>query len=437
MTNTSPIFLPDPDRVAHAGRRTPVPPHDPSDPAFRFPWVGILTLAACVFLSVTSETLPTGLLSEMSGDLGVEESRVGLLVSVFAIAVVVSSAPLAALTRRVPRHALLLAVLAVFATSNLLTALAPTFELVVATRVLGGLAHGLFWAVVGAYSAHLVPPALIGRAVALTVGGGSLAFVLGVPLGTAAGQAFGWRAAFAGIGVLTVLGILLTWRFLPAVGRPEREAPAASPGAGRVPLRARMAGQGVGGVLLVCVTAMVIMIGQYGFYTYVDPFVTRVMGIPEEQLSAMLFGYGIAGAVGLLLAGTLFSRRPQLGVVSGLVAAALGVSALAFAPGMWAVAIPGFLLWGLAFGAIPSLLQTRMLHAAHPSFRDTASSFYTTAFNVGIGGGALAGGALLDGLGIPALPVAYLVVMAVSVVLVVGSAGRAARGRSSAARAEA
>jgi predicted MFS family arabinose efflux permease len=216
MTNTSPIFLPDLERAERSGRRRPRPGVDPS---FRFPWVGILTLAACVFLSVTSEMLPTGLLSEMSGDLGVDESRVGLLVSVFAVAVVVSSAPLAALTRRVPRHALLLAVLAVFATSNLLTALAPTFELVTATRVLGGLAHGLFWAVVGAYSAHLVPPALIGRAVALTVGGGSLAFVLGVPLGTAAGQAFGWRAAFAGIGVLTILGILLTWRFLPAVGR--------------------------------------------------------------------------------------------------------------------------------------------------------------------------------------------------------------------------
>ncbi len=185
MTNTSPIFLPDLERAERAGRRRPRPGVDPS---FRFPWVGILTLAACVFLSVTSEMLPTGLLSEMSGDLGVEESRVGLLVSVFAVAVVVSSAPLAALTRRVPRHALLLAVLAVFATSNLLTALAPTFELVTATRVLGGLAHGLFWAVVGAYSAHLVPPALIGRAVALTVGGGSLAFVLGVPVGTAAGR---------------------------------------------------------------------------------------------------------------------------------------------------------------------------------------------------------------------------------------------------------
>jgi len=431
MTNTSPIFLPDLERAERAGRRRTRPGIDPS---FRFPWVGILTLAACVFLSVTSEMLPTGLLSEMSGDLGVDESRVGLLVSVFAVAVVVSSAPLAALTRRVPRHALLLAVLAVFATSNLLTALAPTFELVTATRVLGGLAHGLFWAVVGAYSAHLVPPALIGRAVALTVGGGSLAFVLGVPLGTAAGQAFGWRAAFAGIGVLTLLGILLVWRFLPAVGRPAREVPADAPTGGRVGMRQRMAGQGLGGVLLVCLTAMVIMIGHYGLYTYVDPFVTRVMGIPEQQLSAMLFGYGIAGAVGLVIAGTVFASRPQLGVLAGLAAAAAGVSALAFVPGLWAVAIPGFLLWGLAFGAIPTLLQTRMLHAAHPSFRDTASSFYTTAFNVGIGGGALVGGALLDGLGIAALPGAFLAVMAVSVVLVVGSAGRAARGRAAAAR---
>lgn len=432
MTNTSPIFLPDPDRASRRGRRPPEP-HDAADPAFRFPWVGILTLAACVFLSVTSEMLPTGLLSEMSGDLGVEESRVGLLVSVFAIAVVVSSVPLAALTRRVPRHALLIAVLAVFATSNLLTALAPTFELVTLTRVLGGLAHGLFWAIVGAYSAHLVPPALIGRAVALTVGGGSLAFVLGVPLGTAAGQAFGWRAAFAGIGVLTLLGIVLVWRFLPAVGRPPREdVPAVADG--RPGIRRRMAGQGVGGVLFVCLTAMVIMIGQYGFYTYVDPFVTRVMGIPEQQLSTMLFGYGIAGAVGLLLAGTLFPTRPQLGVLLGLAAAALGVSALALVPGLWVVAIPGFLLWGLAFGAIPTLLQTRMLHAAHPSFRDTASSFYTTAFNVGIGGGALVGGALLDGLGIASLPAAFLAVVAVSVVLVVGSAGRAVRVRAAADR---
>ncbi|WP_259338743.1 MFS transporter, partial [Clavibacter phaseoli] len=214
--------------------------------------------------------------------------------------------------------------------------------------------------------------------VALTVGGGSLAFVLGVPLGTAAGQAFGWRAAFAGIGVLTTLGILLTWRFLPAVGRPEREAPVDAPAGGRGGIRQRMAGQGLGGVLFVCLTAMVIMIGQYGLYTYVDPFVTRVMRIPEQQLSTMLFGYGIAGAVGLLIAGTVFASRPQLGVLAGLAAAAAGVSALAFVPGLWAVAIPGFLLWGLAFGAIPTLLQTRMLHAAHPSFRDTAGAGAST-----------------------------------------------------------
>jgi MFS family permease len=227
MTNTSPIFLPDLERAERSGRRRPRPGADPS---FRFPWVGILTLAACVFLSVTSEMLPTGLLSEMSGDLGVEESRVGLLVSVFAVAVVVSSAPLAALTRRVPRHALLLAVLAVFATSNLLTAIAPTFELVTATRVLGGLAHGLFWAVVGAYSAHLVPPALIGRAVALTVGGGSLAFVLGVPVGTAAGQG----SCSSGASCRRSAG--------PSGRRPRASPPAAASGSGSAwPARASAA----------------------------------------------------------------------------------------------------------------------------------------------------------------------------------------------------
>ena len=101
-----------------------------------------------------------------------------------------------ALTRRYPRKTLVVVVLIGFALSNLLTAVGPTYEIVIVSRIIGGLAHGLFWAVVGAYAAHLVPKEQLGRAIAVTAAGASAAFVLGVPLGTALGHALGggWRS---------------------------------------------------------------------------------------------------------------------------------------------------------------------------------------------------------------------------------------------------
>jgi DHA1 family inner membrane transport protein len=170
------------------------------------PYFALVTLAVAIFLSVTTEMLPTGLLPEMSADLGVRESLIGLTVSVFAFTVVLSSAPLTTLVRRVPRHSLVVIVLVVLAASTFATAIAPNYGVLVASRVVGGLAHGVFWSVVGAYSAYLVPRHQLGRAVSITLGGGSLAFVLGVPLGTALGHAIGWRASFAMLGILLVVG---------------------------------------------------------------------------------------------------------------------------------------------------------------------------------------------------------------------------------------
>ena len=121
-----------------------------------FPWTGLITLGAAIFIAITSEFLPTGLLPEMAEGLDVSRSSVGLLVTVFAGTVVVTAAALASLTRKLPRKPLLLVVLVVFAVSNFIAALAPSYEVLLASRVLGALAHGLFWAVAGAYPSHLV-----------------------------------------------------------------------------------------------------------------------------------------------------------------------------------------------------------------------------------------------------------------------------------------
>ncbi|MGN7798025.1 MFS transporter [Leifsonia sp. 22587] len=386
----------------------------PARTAPKFPWVGLIALASATFLSVTSEMIPTGLLPDMSASLGVSEAQVGLLVTVFAFTVVVTSTPLTALTRRWPRHGLLIGILVVLGVSNALTAIAPDYGFVVGSRILGGVAHGMFWSIVGAYAGHLVPKDQIGRAVSITLGGGTLAFVFGVPLGTFAGHLFGWRLSFAILAGLMMVGALVIWKLLPAV---ERD----SDGARRtrrdrtVP---RPRDRTVPAVIMVCAIAAVTMVGHYAFYTFVVPFLTGPMGVPSGNVGALLFLYGIAGAGGLLLAGSVLGPRPQLGLILALAVTGVAVAVLALVAGQIVAALIAFLLWGLAFGALPPLLQTRMLHTSSPAFRDTASALYTTSFNIGIGGGALVGALIFDLGGLMLLPWCYVGLLVVSIVLV-------------------
>jgi len=378
----------------------------------KFPWVGLLALAAAVFLSVTSEMIPTGLLPDMSASLGVSEAQVGLLVTVFAFTVVVTSTPLTALTRRWPRHGMIVGVLVVLGLSNLLTAFSPDYAWVVASRVIGGIAHGMFWSIVGAYAGHLVPKEQIGRAVSITLGGGTLAFVFGVPLGTFAGHLFGWRLSFGILAGLMFVGALLVWRFLPAV---ERDEDAAGRRDRSLP---RPKDRTIPTVIMVCLIAAVTMIGHYSFYTFVVPFLTGPMGVAAGEVGGLLFIYGIAGAIGLVLAGSVLGPRPQFGLLLALVVTGVAVAGLAAFAGQPVLALIAFVIWGLAFGALPPLLQTRLLHTSSPAFRDTASALYTTSFNIGIGGGALLGSLIFDAGGLMLLPIVYIVLLAVSLVLV-------------------
>jgi DHA1 family inner membrane transport protein len=378
-----------------------------------FPWGGLLVLTAAVFLSVTAETLPTGLLPEISTDLGVDQSQVGLLVSVFAFAVVVTGIPIAHLTRRFSRHRLIVAVLFVVAISSALAAIAPSYEFLVGARILGGIAHGLFWAVMSAYAGYLVPREQLGRAVALTTGGGTLAFVLGVPLGTMLGQAAGWRSAFGAIGILCAIGAVLMVWILPRVERPDRSnQPVHRTASGR-----RKLDPTVPAIAITCILTAIIMVGHFGFYTFIAPYLTDVLGVQPGNIALLLFLYGVAGAGGLIVSGTVLSRRPTLGLALSIGLSAVTVTIMALANGNAVAGLVGFGLWGLVFGMMPSLLNTRLLDVASLSILDGASAAFSTSFNVGIGSGALFGALLLDALGLTALPIVYIVALLVGLVL--------------------
>lgn len=393
-----------------------------------FPYLALLTVALAIFLSVTIEMLPTGLLSYMSAELGVGESLIGLTVSVFAFTVVLTSAPLAHLTRRVDRHRLVVTVLLILVLSTALTAIAPNYVVLVIARVIGGVAHGIFWTVIGAYSAYLVPKEQIGRAVSIALGGGSLAFVLGVPLGTALGQAVGWRAAFGVLALATLIGTFFVWKLLPKVGKASDVSPvttvSSSTGSIAVLTNGGVAPrkeQSVLAVVFVCAITALVMIGHFTFYTYFEPFLSRQMGLGVQAVSPALFGYGVAGVVALVIVGVWFSGRPRAGLMVALVLLIIVVSVLGVWPDAAPWALIAFLFWGVGFGMVPPLLQTRVLHAAPAHMRDTASAFYTTAFNIGIGGGALVGSLALEQFGLISLPHIYLVFLGAAIILAVVS----------------
>jgi DHA1 family inner membrane transport protein len=386
-----------------------------------FPWGGLIVLAVSVFLSVTAEMIPTGLLPEMSAGLGVSESQVGLLISFFAFAVVLTSVPLTFLFRRVPRHLLLMMVLVAIAVSSIVGGLAPNFEVLVVARVVGGMAHGVFWGVVGAYSAHLVPKEQIGRAVAITTGGGTLAFVLGVPLAATIGHAFGWRVPFLGIGALALLGAAFIWLLLPRVDHRKHLEVSTDTKALRAARRRGPLDPTIPAVALICILVAVVMIGNYSFYTYIAPFMISEMGVPDGQVGLLLLVYGVAGALGVLAAGAVFGKKPTTGLIIALAATGASVLAIALFAGNPVVAIGAFFVWGVAFGIIPTLLPTRLMHEASPAIRDSASAFYSTAFNAGIGLGALVGGFFFDSLGLTSLPWIYLVALAVGLALLLAT----------------
>jgi predicted MFS family arabinose efflux permease len=351
-------------------------------------------LSAAVFVSVTTELLPTGLLPGMSRDLHVSAGQLGLLVTAYALMVAVLAAPIGLATARYGRRGMLALALAGYAICNAITAISDTYALTVLGRVIGGLSHGLFWGMLASYAGRMVSPDRVGRAVTIAAAGGTAAVLLGVPAGTALGVLVGWRAVFGGFAVTAVMLTLVGARLLPAV-------PGTPPGAGvrmkdvvRIP-----------GLLAVISVTAVIMLGHFSFITYIAPFLTRA-GVSEVGLGPALLGYGAAGGLGLLVAGVVVDRRlrPAMLVSAALLAGTFIALATANVIGVsTAVAVVGAAASGFALGGLPVFLQAATLRVA-PGAAEAASALNASAFNIGIGGGALLGGLTVDHWGAAALP---------------------------------
>lgn len=400
---------------------SPVLPRPTTD----LPWPSLLVLGAATFTMVTAEMLPTAVLPQMSAGLGVSESRTGLLVSLWAAVVVVASFPLVRLTAGRDRRAVLAVALAVLAASSVATALAPAYGLAVGARLVGAAAVGLLWATANAHVADLVPDRLLARSVAVVLGGATSGLVLGTPLASLVARALGWRAAFAGLAVLALVVAVLVRGVVaraPASGAaapgaaahgPDDDAPGGAPAAPR---------SGPGPMIAVTALVGVLLVGHYGAYTYI----TRIVQAPAAALpggmSTLLLVFGLASAVGVVLAGRFGARTaPFLAVTAAGTAAALAGLATVSAHPAWGVAV--VIVWGVASGALPPLAQTLILRLGGSARRSTAGALIPVVFNGGIALGAALASLVVARGGVAALPVPAAVLVAATTVALAAGAG--------------
>jgi DHA1 family inner membrane transport protein len=384
--------------------------------------LALYALTAGAFGIGVTEFVIMGLLLDVSADLGVSISAAGLLISGYALGVVVGAPLLGALTGRLPRKTLLLALMVVFTVGNLACALAPDYWTLMAARVLTAFAHASFFGVGSVVATSLVAPNRKASAIALMFTGLTVANILGVPFGTWLGQAYGWRSTFLAVTLVGVIAFAVIALLVP------RDEPAATKEDGSS--EGTLAVLGRRPVLLGLLTTVLSWVGVFAAFTYLAPILTRVTGFSEAAVSPILLVFGGGLVAGNLLGGRLADRHLVPTVVGTLVSlsAVLFVMTAAIHQPITAIVAVGLL--GAAAFATVAPLQMWVLEKAEGAGQGLASSFNIAAFNLGNAIGAWLGGFVIDhGPGLGAVPlVAGLVPLAaVGVVLM---ALRLERGRA-------
>ena len=373
--------------------------------------IALLALTLSAFAIGTTEFVIVGLLPTVAADLSISIPSAGLLVSLYALGVAVGAPVLTALTGKLPRKALLLALMALFTAGNLLAWQAPSYETLVAARILTGLAHGVFFSIGSTIATGLVPREKAASAIAIMFTGLTVALVTGVPLGTFIGQHFGWRETFLAVSTLGAAAFIGSALFVPR--NLAHTPPASLLQQAKVLAEPRL--------LLVYAKTAIGYGGTFIPFTFLAPILTDISGFSAGSVGWVMLVYGVSVAVGNLWGGKLADRLgpiPALRIIFALLAAVLLLLQFT-APHPW-LAVGTVLLWGaVAFGNVPGL-QVYVVKQAErftPQAVDVASGLNIAAFNLGIAGAAWAGGLIVTHLGLQHTPWIGALVVLVSLAL--------------------
>ncbi|MCA1386283.1 MULTISPECIES: MFS transporter [Bradyrhizobium] len=373
----------------------------------------VLALTAGAFGIGTTEFIIMGLLLQVAADMHVSVPVAGLLISGYALGVFVGAPVLTLATRRLPRKTVLLALMAIFTLGNAACALAPTYELLMAARVLTSLAHGTFFGVGSVVATSLVAEDKRASAIATMFIGLTVATLLGVPFGAWLGLMLGWRAAFWAVTVIGVIAFAVVAALVPGrVGDGDKP----------ISLAEEVAVLGRPQVLLGLAMTVFGFAGLFVVFTYIQPILTRFTGFSEAAVSPILLVFGVGLGIGNIAGGKLADRGLARALTGTLAALAIVLLGLAAVLSIKILSVALILLLGTAAFATVAPLQLRVLEAAGPSGRTLASSLNIAAFNLGNALGAWVGGVTIArGLGLSALPLVAAGITVIGLVLALWS----------------
>ncbi|WP_321161133.1 MFS transporter [Herbaspirillum lusitanum] len=387
-----------PDTPAPASARPHPANSTISQTAGKLPLAGLLALAMAAFITVLTEAMPAGLLPQMSADLGVSESLIGQLVTLYAIGSMITAIPLTATTQSWRRKPLLMTAIVGFVIVNTITAVSTSYALTLAARFFAGVFAGVVWALIAGYAARMAPSHLQGRAIAVTMAGIPIALSLGIPAATFLGASVGWRLSFGIMSAMTLILIVWTIARVPDFPGQKSDSRLSIAGVFMLP--------GVRSVLFV---TLAFVLAHNILYTYIAPFLARA-GM-ADKVGAILLIFGVSALASIWVTGALIDRRLRTLVLISIVLFGLAAATL----GIWgsapAMVYAGVAAWGLAYGGVPTLFQTASAKNAGDA-ADLAQAMIVTVWNLAIAGGGIVGGVLLDTVGVASFPWALLALLA-------------------------
>ncbi|GGW86467.1 MFS transporter [Streptomyces galilaeus] len=384
----------------------------------KLPFV-VWVLAAGTFLMGTTEFVIAGLLPELSAGLGVSTAQAGLLITAFAVGMIIGAPAMAMATLRLPQRQTLILALSVFSVGHVVAALSTSFTVVLAARIVTALATGAFWSVGFVVATDAAGPQRATRATGVMIGGLTLANVVGVPIGSFAGQIVGWRGPFWALAALSALAAVFIGRFIPT----QEQRAALSP-------RAEFGALRQGRLWLALSAAMFIMGGVLATYSYVTPLLTDRAGIPAGAVPFVLIAFGVGALGGTTTGGRLGERRPMGTTITAAAATALVLLLMIpLSTNAVTVTVLVFLMGLTGFAVNPVVTALAMRFAGDAP--TLTSALTTSAFNVGVAGGSWVAGLALDSsLGLTGPPLVGTVIAVLTLVPLIALAVHGTSGGS-------
>ncbi|MTH55293.1 MFS transporter [Bacillus mangrovi] len=349
--------------------------------------IALISLAISAFAIGTTEFVIVGLLQTVASDLSIPVTKAGTLISGYAAAIAIGTPIVAAMTSRLPKKGLLLILLVLFIAGNVISAISGSYSLLLVSRIITAVAHGVFFAIAATVASEMVPKNRQAQAISIMFTGLTVATILGVPFGTLIGQEFGWRATFLAVAVLGIIGLISNWLTLDRTEANTSKLTISD--IGRLIGNPRI-------ILALLMTALGFG-GTFALFTYLTPILETVSGISPENIFWMLLIYGAATAAGNLIGGKIANRHPvkALRWVFFFQLIALLLQMVLLKNSAYLSMIP---LGLFAFMMSPGV-QAYIVSLAEklvPSAKDLASALNISGFNIGIAAGSALGGLAVD-----------------------------------------